>query len=103
MIKLRNLLLENLDTPNGKDWLFRHNAQFDEKNRVIAYHGTSSSKTRQIKSSGVFRAGSYFTLNPKYAKHWGNIIFKVYLPLNYIDFVASDLIATSDIPLEKVI
>lgn len=102
MIKLKNLLLENLYTFKGKDWLSRHNAQFDEKNRVIAYHGTTPNKARQIKLHG-FRKGSYFTLDPKYAKHWGIFVFKVYLPLNYVNFSVGQLIATTHIPFEKVI
>lgn len=85
-----------------KDWLTRHNAKFDGLGRVIAYHGTSPNKAKSIKQNG-FNTRSYFSLNPEYSKKWGRFVFNVYLPLDAIDFVASDIVAIRPIKFDEVI
>lgn len=73
MIKLKQIINEAFDADHEawrKSWLERHNATFDERGRLIAYHGTTPVKANLIKQSG-FRSGSNFTLRPEYAKHWG--------------------------------
>jgi hypothetical protein len=101
MIKLKSLLLENNDEARRKDWLERHQATFDN-NRLIAYHGTTPFKAKFIKQNG-FKEGSYFTLRPSYAKHWGSVVLPVKLPLEAIDFVSSDIIALRNINWAEII
>ena len=68
MIKFKSLLIhEDISDPQGVDWLKRHNAKFDNKGRVIAYHATSRKNVQKIRMDG-FREGSYFNLNQQYVK-----------------------------------
>jgi len=115
MIKLKPLLNE---ISNGdrdawrKDWLERHNAKFDATGRLIAYHATSRPKSKLIQQEG-FRQGSYFSLNPEYSKRVvmnyhdlkpsGVVLFTVHLPLDAIDFVASDIVAIRPIQFSETI
>lgn len=85
-----------------KDWLKRYRATFDDKGRIVAYHGTTSQKAKLIKQNG-FNNSSNFTLRPEYAKHWGRTILTVHLPVDAVDFVASDIISIRPIKWEEVI
>ena len=114
MIKIKNILLEISQEEWEKwrisdeykkwrkSWLERHKAQFDDKGRIIAYHGTTPQKAKLIKQNG-FRSSSNFTLNPDYAKHWGKTILTVHLPIDTIDFVASDIVSIRPISWSEVI
>lgn len=114
MIKLKNIIKEisqeEYDQWRSSDeykewrklWLERHNATFDEKGRLIAYHGTTPNKAKSIKQTG-FRSGSYFSLKKEYSRHWGIVVFKVALPLDAVDFVASDIKSNRPIKWEEVI
>ena len=103
---------ESLDNEKGKDWLERHGAKFDEKGRVIAYHGTLKKNVPVIKKNG-FKSHAYFSLKSDYSRRIVSIyknvsedkvyVFEVHLPLNLIDFVASDIFAISDIPFKETV
>jgi hypothetical protein len=83
-------------------WLDRHNANLDEKGRLLVFHGTTPRRVKSIRETG-FRKGSYFTLNPSYARHWGISIMKVKLPLDAIDFVGPDIVAIRPIGYDELI
>jgi 2'-5' RNA ligase len=85
-----------------KDWLERHRATFDDKGRLIAYHGTTPNNAKSIKLNG-FRTGSNFSLRKEYSRHWGIVVFKVHLPLDAIDFIMSDIKATRPIAFSEVV
>lgn len=92
-----------------QSWLERHQAKFDDKGRVIAYHGTPTKNIPSIKKNG-FRPHSYFSLRPEYSKSIASryhdtaeknvTVLEVHLPLNLIDFVASDIYSTDTIPFK---
>lgn len=84
------------------DWLKRHGAQFDNKGRILAYHGTRPAVVKLIKQNG-FRIGSNFTLKPAYAKHWGITVLKVYLPIDSVTPVSSDLVSDRNIEWNEVV
>jgi len=118
MIKLKHLIREENDRDHKawrKDWLERHNATFDERGRLIAYHGTPKRNLKSIKNNG-FRQGSYFSLKQEYSKRIAVayhetpetpesdiIVLQVKLPMDAIDFVASDIVATRPIQFSEVI
>jgi hypothetical protein len=102
VIKLKNLLSESLLDDRGKDWLKRHNAQYDNKGRVIAYHGTFKRLAKLIQRQG-FKQGSYFSLEKEYSQHWGEFVFEVHLPLDSVDFISSDLVALRPIDFQETI
>ena len=93
------------------DWLFRHKATV-ENNRVLAYHGTPTKNLKSIKTNG-FRTNTYFSLRPEYSKliaaTYHDIsddkvtCLKVWLPLDAIDFVMSDIYSTRVIKFEETL
>lgn len=101
MIKLKSLLTES-DAAFVKDWLERHNAQLDNSGRLIAYHGTTASNAKLIKQNG-FKEGSYFSLRKEYSQRWGKYVFTVHLPMDAIDFVASDIVAIRPIAYNEIL
>ena len=114
MITLKSLIKENQEEHElwRKDWLERYKAKFDEKGRLIAYHGTTKKNSKLIKQSG-FKPHSYFSLNPEYSKSITSIyhnvpidkviVFEVHLPLDAVDFVASDIYSTREIKFEETV
>lgn len=92
------------------NWLERHQAQLDSSGRVMAYHGTPTKNLTSIKQHG-FRPRTYFSLNPNYSKQIASTyhstpehkitVLKVFLPLEAIDFVASDIFSTRNIPFKE--
>ena len=113
MIKLKSIIFEeNENDVWRKDWLKRYRAKFDDKGRLIAYHGTTRKNARLIKQSG-FRPHSYFSLDPNYSRSIAStyhdvpedkvVVFEVHLPLDAVDFVASDIFSTRLIKFEEVI
>ena len=92
-----------------KDWMERHNAKLDNIGRLIAYHGTPTRNLKSIQQNG-FKPHSYFSLKPNYSKSisatYHNttednvIVIEVHLPLNLIDFVASDIYSLNNIPFK---
>jgi hypothetical protein len=114
MIKLKNILREVSQEEWEKwrisdeykewrkSWLERHNATFDNKGRLIAYHGTTPNRVKLIKQTG-FNNRSNFSLKKDYSRHWGIVVLKVGLPLDAIDFCASDIHSIRRIGWEEVI
>jgi hypothetical protein len=113
MIKLKSLIIEEMsDSEWRSDWLRRHEAKFTNDGRLIAYHGTTPKNARIIKGSG-FKEGSNFTLKPEYAKSIAStyhdldetkiVVFTVYLPLDSIGFVSSDIVSNRFINFKETI
>jgi hypothetical protein len=110
MIKLKELILESTEEYR-KDWLFRHNATV-ENNRVLAYHGTHVKNLKSIKKNGFYEH-SYFSLRYEYSKQiaatYHDISYdkvtclKVWLPLDAIDFIMSDIYSTRVIKFEETL
>lgn len=110
MIKLKKIILESTDEYRV-DWLDRHNAII-ENNRLLAYHGTPKKNLSSIKKNG-FRIHTYFSLKEEYSKSIASIyhetpktnivVLKVWLPLNAIDFVMSDIYSIRTIKFEEII
>jgi hypothetical protein len=94
-----------------KDWLSRHNATI-ENNRVLAYHGTPVKNLKSIKANG-FKIKTYFSLRLEYSKQIASTyhdvpenkvaVLKVWLPLDAIDFVMSDIYSTRVIKFEETL
>jgi len=84
-----------------RNWLERHDAKFDDKGRIIAYHGTTPKNAKLIKQTG-FKDRSNFTLRPAYAAHWGRKVLEVHLPIDAVDFVASDMVSARPLSWEEV-
>jgi hypothetical protein len=99
------------DEEYRKSWLERHEAEFDERGRLIAYHGTPTKNLKSIKQNG-FRYKSYFSLRPEYSQFMAHryhdtpkekvTVLKVHLPLEKIDFVMSDVYATEVLKWNEV-
>lgn len=117
MIKLKDLIKENWESDEEHekwkhDWLQRYKAKFDEKGRLIAYHGTPKKNVKSIKQNG-FKKKSYFSLDPNYSKRVSSIyhdtpedkifVFEVHLPLDAVDFVASDIYSVRPLEFEEVV
>lgn len=114
MITLKSLIKENNEEHEARkqDWLKRNRAEIDNQGHLIAYHGTTKRNAQLIKQTG-FRSHSYFSLNPEYSKRITSIyhnipedkvvVFRVHLPLDSIDFVASDIYSTREIKFEETI
>lgn len=111
MIKLKSILLES-NEKYRKDWLKRYEANFTPDDRLIAYHGTTLRNSKLIKQTG-FKENSYFSLKPEYSKSITSIyhdipenkvvVFKVYLPLNSVEFVSSDIFSIRPIKYTETI
>lgn len=81
-------------------WLKRHNAQYTDDGRLIAYHGTPTKNIKSIKKNG-FKERTYFSLRPEYSKRIASTyhdvpedkvtVLKVALPLDSINFIMSDI------------
>lgn len=109
MIKLRSLLESTEEYKT--DWLSRHNATI-ENNRVLAYHGTPVRNLKSIKLNG-FKSKTYFSLRPEYSKQIAAtyhdtpedkvVVLKVWLPLDAIDFIMSDIYSTRVIKFEETL
>ena len=94
-----------------KSWLERHKA-IVENGRLLAYHGTPIKNLKSIKQNG-FKYKTYFSLRPEYSKQIASryhdtpedkvVVIKVWLPLDAIDFVMSDIYSTRVIDYKETI
>lgn len=104
MIKLKSLLKESTNEYKF-DWIERHRGII-ENGKLIAYHGTPKKNLKFIKENG-FKPHSYFSLRKEYSRRIASIyqnipenkiiVLMVKLPLDSIDFVASDIFAIKTI------
>jgi hypothetical protein len=103
---------EEAESSYRKSWLERHNAQYTSDGRLIAYHGTPSKNLSSIKKNG-FKYKTYFSLRPEYSKQIASTyhdtppekvtVLKVFLPLDAIDFIMSDIYSTRVIKFDETI
>ena len=110
MIKLSSLITESTEEYR-KSWLERHNA-IVENGRLIAYHATPTKNIKSIKLNG-FKEHSYFSLRPEYSKQMASTyhdvsenkitLLKVKLPLDAIEFVASNIYSLRVIKFEETL
>jgi len=109
MIKLMTLL-ESAEEYRA-DWISRHKG-IVEHNRLLAYHGTPIKNLKSIKLNG-FKSKTYFSLRPEYSKQIASTyhntpedkvaVLKVWLPLDAIDFIMSDIYSTRVIKFEETL